>query len=138
MMMHWGGFDPNRRSLRHKEGGKLSCPWVLSLVRINFLWQFGGTPPQSKHAPKMVFKSNMWDTHHHVNERWPLLEEAYELQIWKLKIFACIFPKFVHVCMFQLRVYIHPTIKTLKKKIFTNYPNLITSTLQLLNLLKCC
>lgn len=32
-----GKFDPCRRSLRFDQGGKFYCPWVLSMIRINYL-----------------------------------------------------------------------------------------------------
>ena len=103
---------------------------------------------QSKHALKMASNFNMWGTHHLVNEFWPSLKEAYELQIWKLK--------FSNVCiLICTRVYIlikglHPSHPPNLKDIdFTllwvvfrrvdslwQYAKDFYSTLRLLDLLK--
>lgn len=90
LIMLWKEFDPCRRLLRLEWGGKLFSPWVLTIVSINYFVVVWPTP-QRKHDLKMEFKFTMRDNHPLVNELWPILEEACELQIRKFKI--------LHVCI---------------------------------------
>lgn len=93
---------------------------------------------QSKHASKMAFKFNMRDTHHPLNELWPPTKEAYELQIWKIKFSHVCFPILymcVYFCWGSTSI---SSSKSREDKIFFSCSNLVTSTLQPVDLLKFC
>lgn len=94
-----GEFNPHRRSLRLRRGGKFSCPWVGA--HCNNQLTFGvWTTTRAEHSPKMAFKFIMRDSHHLVNELWLPLEEHIGTQILEIQIFTCMFSNFVHMCTF--------------------------------------
>jgi hypothetical protein len=109
--------------------------WVLFLVRTIYLYECGQQPKAN--TLKMAFKFNLWDTHHSLNELWPPLEDAHKLQIWEFRFSHVRYP-ILYMCVYfnWVSTYILVSSKFRKNLDFTICPNLITTTLRPLDLVK--
>ena len=131
----WYGFDSRRRSLRLEQGGKLSCTWVLPIVRLQlFKFYFG----QYHEANMLQRWHSSLDIHHYVNE----LGHTSRKGIWtpnlKPQTLTCTYYDVVHVCLILSKVHIHMSSRIRTNKMFISYTNFETITLRPLDLLRFC
>ena len=136
MMLQGELLDPCRTSLRLERGGKFPCLWVLPLVKSAIFGSLSNNPHQTY---SKLYGIQFQCVRHPSSSQWTLMASRRGLQKSIMKT------QFSHVCFPILFMWVFfywgstsILLSTFRLKNFTSYPNLITSTLRLLDLLKSC